>query len=116
MFSAPLWKKEVLSMGHWSMGCRGFIKEGPKSSLMIDKPSIGVTTEPQFLSQDPEIQKALKIQNSFCNSSDRQNLARFLLMTKPDLDLWEGVATSPEEIMTYIVYESCYLFFSSEKL
>ena len=47
------------------MGCRGFIKEGPKSSLMIDKPSIGVTTEPQSLIQDPEIQKALKIQNSF---------------------------------------------------
>lgn len=48
------------------MGCRGFIKEGPKSSLMIDKPSmIGVTTEPQSLIQDPEIQKAWKIQSSF---------------------------------------------------
>ena len=47
------------------MGCRSFIKEGPKSSLMIDKPLIGVTTEPQSLIQDPKIQKALKIQSSF---------------------------------------------------
>jgi len=74
---------------------------------------------PQSHNLSSKIQKSKKLGKYkvlFCNSSDRQNLAGFLLMTKPDLDLWEGAATSPEEIMKYIVYESCYLFFSSEKL
>ena len=54
--------------------------------------------------------KLWKTQSSFCHSFNKQNLdliSSCLLVTKPDLNLWEeGVTRGQKKVMKYLVYAS----------